>query len=107
MGAICESDAVSYNKLEAIVADYVLLLTPKYNVVNADLPAMGELPKTLWGEVPHTLPMLIYRMIVLLNFLMSVFRERLLFLMTFLLGLLQCRFAHCRFCRNAQKGGKS
>ena len=66
MACVCDTDSSLYHLLNRAVLEYVNLLTPNLDVAVADTAFM-VLPKTLWGEVPHTLPMMVYRVYSLMT----------------------------------------
>ena len=58
---------------EEILFDYVSYLVPNLIIAFVD-SAISYLPDTLWGKVPHTLPMMLYRVYSVATFLNDRFQ---------------------------------
>ena len=66
MTRVADVDTAFVPLLNRAVLDYVNLLSPDLDVAVSDT-AFEALPHTLWGRVPHTLPMMVYRVYSLMT----------------------------------------
>ena len=68
MTCVADTDMSLVDTLHRALIEYVDLLSPDAVRANILDSAELKLPFTLWGQVPHTLPMMVYRIHSLMEF---------------------------------------